>query len=249
LPFGANRSQRQGAVVEVVAALCLGLLGCTREPAGALHYLALGDSYTVGEGVSRRARWPVQLAARLRERGVVVADPQIIAQTGWTTANLAAALEAAQPHGPFALVSIQIGVNNQFQGRDIEEYRRELDALLQRALAFGEGDASRVLVLSIPDWGVTPFAAGRDHERIAAELDRFNQVCREEAERAGVRYVDVTPESRHAAADRTLLAGDGLHPSAKMYASWVDLSLPAALAALRAATPEAPARVHETSGG
>jgi len=214
----------------------LGLLLCScRERAASpapLRYLALGDSYTIGEGVSRHARWPVQLSARLRERGVEVGEPEIVAATGWTSGDLLAAVAASSLHPPYALVSVLIGVNNQYQGRDSEAYRRELRIVLERATAFAGGDAARVLVLSIPDWSVTPFAAGQDREQIASHLERFNRVCREEAERSNSRYVDITPESRRAVADSTLLAGDGLHPSEKMYAAWVSLALPAAAAAV-----------------
>ncbi len=195
--------------------------------------LALGDSYTIGEAVSAPDRWPNQLAELLRKDGIDVADPEIVAKTGWTTEELAGAIDAAQPKGPYALVTLLIGVNNQFRGREAEEYRREFVALLQRAIQFAGGEASRVLVLSIPDWGVTPFAADRDAAKIGREIDLFNRINREEAGRAGARYSDVTPVSRVAATDRTLLAGDGLHPSAAMYRQWAALALPQAQAALR----------------
>ena len=200
------------------------------------RYLALGDSYTIGERVDSAARWPVQLAALLRERGIAVAAPTIIARTGWTTDELSVALDRANPRGTFDLVSLLIGVNNQYRGRDVEEYRAQFRALLQRAVAFAGGDAGRVIVLSIPDWGVTPFAEKqqRDGARIASEIDRFNAVNREETERAAARYVDVTPISRAASADRTLIAEDGLHPSGKMYGEWARLALPPVLAALGA---------------
>ncbi|MFN8501857.1 MAG: GDSL-type esterase/lipase family protein [Kouleothrix sp.] len=199
------------------------------------RFLALGDSYTIGESVAAAERWPVQLAGLLRARGVALAEPQIIARTGWTTDELAAAIDAAEPQGPFDLVSLLVGVNNQYRGRAAGEYRAELRALLGRAVALAGGDARRVLVLSIPDWGVTPFAAGRDAARIAAEIDAFNAIGRAEALDAGVRYVDVTAESRRAATDPALVAGDGLHPSGAMYAAWAALALPDALAALGAA--------------
>jgi len=200
--------------------------------AGSLRYLALGDSYTIGESVGADARWPVQLAARLRQQGMAIGEPQIIARTGWTTDELLAAIDQAAPMGPFDLVSLLIGVNNQYRGRDSGEYRAEFRALLRRAIALAGGRAARVLVLSIPDWGVTPFAAGRDRGRIAAEIDAFNAINRAEAERAGARYVDITPESRAAAAHPELIAGDGLHPSGTMYAEWVELALPQVVAAL-----------------
>ena len=178
------------------------------------RFLALGDSYTIGESVPPEERWPVQLA---RELGY--AEPEIIAKTGWTTDELSFAIDVANPKGPYDLVSLLIGVNNQYRGRDAEQYRREFVTLLGRAIKFAGGDPKRVLVVSIPDWGVTPFAANRDRAKIAAEIDRYNAINREEALRAGARYVDITPISRRD--DSSLIAGDGLHPSGKMYAEWV----------------------------
>lgn len=197
-----------------------------------VRFLALGDSYTIGESVPESERWPVQLAAMLRERGVPVEAPVIIARTGWTTDELAAGIEAAAPRGTFDLVSLLIGVNNQYRGRDAEEYRLQFRERLAQAVGFADGDPRRVIVLSIPDWGVMPFAEGRDRARIAAEIDRFNAINREETSRAGARYVDVTPVSREAAGDPSLVAGDGLHPSGAQYTHWARLALPAALAAL-----------------
>jgi lysophospholipase L1-like esterase len=197
-----------------------------------MRFLALGDSYTIGEGVGEDERWPARLAAMLRERGVSIGDPQIVARTGWTTDELSAAIDQADPQGPFALVTLLIGVNNQYRGRDAGEYRAEFAALLTRAIGFAGGEPSRVVVLSIPDWGVTPFAEGRDRARIAQEIDRFNTINREEAARAGARWVDVAPQSRDAGADPAWLAADGLHPSGRAYQVWADLALPETLAAL-----------------
>ena len=197
-----------------------------------MRFLALGDSYTIGEGVAEAERWPVQLAAMLRERGIPLSDPEIIARTGWTTDELSAAIDQADPRGPYALVSLLIGVNNQYRGRAVEEYRAEFDALLRRAVAFAGGDPSRVVVLSIPDWGVTPFAEGRDRARIAAEIDAYNAVSARQAKLAHARWVDVTAASRAAGADPAMLVADGLHPSGRAYAEWARLALPAATAAL-----------------
>jgi len=194
-----------------------------------VRFLALGDSYTIGEGVAEAERWPVQLAALLRARGMDVADPEIIARTGWTTDELSAAIDARDPRGPYPLVSLLIGVNNQYRGRSTGEYRQELAVLLRRAVGFAGGEAGRVIVLSIPDWGVTPFAEGRDRAAIGAEIDVFNRIGREETERAGARFVDITPVSRGRA---ELVAPDGLHPSGAMYAEWAHLALPHAVAAL-----------------
>ena len=222
-----------------IIGLLLALAACARpgEPrngggAGEMRYLALGDSYTIGEGVDEAQRWPVQLAGLLRERGMDVADPQIIARTGWTTDELSAAIDDADPRGPYALVTLLIGVNNQYRARDAEEYRAEFVGLLRRAIGFAGGQASRVIVLSIPDWGVTPFADGRDRAQIAAEIDAYNAINRDEAQRAGAHWVDVTPQSRAAGADPAFLVSDGLHPSGRAYAEWARLALPAAVEAL-----------------
>ncbi|HEX8831045.1 MAG TPA: GDSL-type esterase/lipase family protein, partial [Longimicrobium sp.] len=163
---------------------------------GSLRYLALGDSYTIGEGVEPAARWPVRLAALLRARGVNVADPQIIARTGWTTDELAAGIDAARPEGPYALVSLLIGVNNQYRGLSIDAYRQEFRDLLRRAITFAGEDAGRVVVVSIPDWSVTAFAEGRDRATVAREVEAFNEVNRDVARELGARWVDVTPTSR-----------------------------------------------------
>ena len=190
------------------------------------RYLALGDSYTIGESVAAADRFPHQLARQLE-----IAEPQIIARTGWTTDELNAAIDAAAVDGKFDLVTLLIGVNNQYRGRDAEEYRREFAALLGRAIGFAGGDPKKVVVVSIPDWGVTPFAATRNRAEIASAIDRYNAVNREETAKAGARYVDITAVSRRT--DPAMVAPDGLHPSATQYAEWVRLILPEAQAALR----------------
>jgi lysophospholipase L1-like esterase len=206
----------------------------TPAPSAQLRFLALGDSYTIGESVRPEERWPMQLAVRLREEGIAVADPVIIARTGWRTDDLSAGIDRANPQGPFDLVGLLIGVNNQYQGRSADAYRGEFARLLKRAIALAGGNPSRVIVLSIPDWGATPFAAGHDRARIGAEIDRFNAINREETKRAGARYVDVTLVSREAPAHPELIAGDGLHPSGKMYAEWVRLVVSEAKASIAA---------------
>jgi lysophospholipase L1-like esterase len=227
-----------GAVIASIAAwACSGSQGHspTEPPVrGSLRFLALGDSYTIGEGVSLSATWPVQLAGLLRQRGIAVADPQIIARTGWTVAELSAGIDAVGPQGPFDLVTLLIGVNDQFRGGEAEAYRPQFAAMLGRAVALAGGSAGRVVVLSIPDWSVTPFArqSGRDPAEISAAIDRFNAVNREETARMGAGYVDITPSSRRAGSDASLLAADGLHYSGSMYAEWARLALPAATAAL-----------------
>lgn len=201
-------------------------------PLGSPRLLALGDSYSIGEGVSQAERWPVQLVAALRARGIDMADPTIIARTGWTTDDLATALDAARPSKPYALVFLLIGVNDQYRGGNADSYRRPFAALLDRAIDLAGGRAERVVVLSIPDWGVTPFATGHDRGAIAAAVDQFNVMNRAEALRAGARYVEITAASRRARETPRLIAADGLHPSGEMYAEWVEAVLPVALVAL-----------------
>lgn len=199
------------------------------DPVDSLHYLALGDSYTIGESVEEKARWPVQLVDSLRHRGFQIGTPHIIAQTGWTTDELQEGIRQAALRDRYDLVSLMIGVNNQYRDRDAEEYREQFRELLEQAVVFASGAADRVIVLSIPDWGVTPFAEGRDRPRIRMEIDVFNAINKAETEKRGARYVDVTAFSRGARNDPTLLAPDGLHPSKKMYAGWVRLVLPEAV--------------------
>ncbi|RDZ25998.1 SGNH/GDSL hydrolase family protein [Lysobacter silvisoli] len=193
-------------------------------------YLALGDSYTIGESVDEAGRWPVQLARALREEGHTLAWPRIIATTGWTTDELNAALDAAEPLGRWELVSLLIGVNNQYRGRSVADYASEYRAQLQRAIRYAGGRAQRVLAMSIPDWGVTPFAQNdkRGAAVIGAEIDAYNDTARGICERAGVAWVDITPVSRERGAEAVMLADDGLHPSAAMYAQWTALALPVA---------------------
>ncbi len=204
---------------------------------GGLRYLALGDSYTIGEGVEPDGRWPVQLARALREEGLPLGDPWIIATTGWTTDELSEAIDAAEPLGTFDFVSLLIGVNNQYRGRAVDEYRVQFDALLARATGFAAGRSGRVLVLSIPDWGVTPFAvqSGRDRDLVAAELDAYNAAARDACAARGIAFVDITPASRALGGAQAMLADDGLHPSAAMYAEWTRLALPAVRRLLSAA--------------
>jgi lysophospholipase L1-like esterase len=195
-----------------------------------LRFLALGDSYTIGESVDSAGRWPVQLARAMRAKKIDVADPEIVARTGWTTDDLAAGILAASPSGPYDLVSLLIGVNNQYRGRDTDHYRADFKSLLAQAVQFAGGKSTRVIVLSIPDWSVTPFASGRDHTKIGAQIDHFNAIARQESLAAGAHWVDVTPASREQHPGWT--AADGLHPSAAQYTRWTELALDAAIAAL-----------------
>lgn len=195
----------------------------------AADFLALGDSYTIGEGVAPDERWPVQLAARLREDGVDLADPQIVATTGWTTDELAAAVDAALFAPPYDLVTLLIGVNDQYRGRPIDEYRAQFHGLLRRAIHLAGGNAAHVIVVSIPDWGVTPFATreGRDAAQVAREIDAFNAAACAETGGACAHWIDVTTLSR-ASGSRDELVADGLHPSGAQYARWAAAILPIA---------------------
>ncbi|UKE65142.1 SGNH/GDSL hydrolase family protein [Xanthomonas graminis] len=199
-----------------------------------LRYLALGDSYTIGEGVADAGRWPLQLAAALRRDGIAIADPQIVATTGWTTDELAAGIDAAAPQGPFALVTLLIGVNNQYRGRALDAYCEQFAALLHRALGFADGQPRRVLAVSIPDWGATAFAQPPAHDPalIGKQIDAFNAAAQACCQAHAVRFVDITAASREGGGSAAMLAADGLHPSAAMYARWTGLLLPAARDAL-----------------
>jgi lysophospholipase L1-like esterase len=195
--------------------------------------LALGDSYTIGEGVPPEARWPSVVAARLRASGVDLAEPAIVAETGWTTDELAAGIDAAAPEAPFDLVTLLIGVNDQYRARGADTYREPYRALLRRAIAFASGEASRVVAISIPDWGVTAFGAqdARGPEAIGREIDLYNAIAREEAARAGAAWACVTPLSR---TQGTRTVDDDLHPDAAAYAAWADVVAPLARRALGA---------------
>jgi lysophospholipase L1-like esterase len=199
--------------------------------APALHYLALGDSYTIGEAVAAHQCWPAELVRRLRKVGVVIDDPRIIATTGWTTDELAQGMDTASLAAVYELVTLHFAVNNQYRGRTADDYRGQFASLLARATMLAGGHAAHVVVVSIPDWGVTRFAReqGRDPATIAAELDAYNMIARDETHRAGARYVDITGISR---AHPELVADDGLHPSAAQYALWVEAIEPMVRAGL-----------------
>jgi lysophospholipase L1-like esterase len=216
------------SAVPVVLAAALAGSAFEADKAAAATYLALGDSYTIGESVEPAGRWPMRLAEALRADGIAIEDPRIIATTGWTTDELSAAIDAAEPLDDYGLVSLLIGVNNQYRGREGDDYAREFALLLERAIGFAGRHADRVVVLAIPDWGVTPFAArsGRDTAAIARELDAYNAVAAKICAERGVAFVDIAPLSRERGAEPAMLADDGLHPSAAMYAQWARLALP-----------------------
>ncbi len=199
------------------------------------RFLALGDSYTIGEGVSESERWPTHLTATLRECGINVAAPHLIARTAWTSDELRNAIAAAHPSGAFDVVTLMIGVNDQYRGRDLDTFSRNFGPLLQTAIELAGGDTRRVVVISIPDWGCTPFGAERDRSRISAQIDAYNEWLHERAAAVGATWVDVTPASRAMQADSRLVASDGLHPSGEMHRRWAqDIGR----AALRVLSPD-----------
>lgn len=191
-------------------------------------YLALGDSYTIGESVIQEKTFPYQLKTLLTDQGLDLGDPVVIATTGWTTDELANAIEEAQLEDQYELVTLLIGVNNQYRGYPVERYKAEFSDLLDQAISFSRKGKSNVFVISIPDWGVSPYGlnSGRDLEVVANEIDLFNRVKKEITIAAGVKYIDITPISRRGLLEPDLIADDGLHPSAEMYTEWVKLLLP-----------------------
>lgn len=197
-----------------------------------MRYLALGDSYTIGEGVAAHERWPNQLVALLREREVDVEDPHLIAQTAWTTDELSDAIDAEHLRDKFDLVTLLVGVNDQYRSRPVSSFAREFGPLLLRAKGFANRRASRVIALSIPDWGATPFARGRDRALIAREIDIYNARAQELTNAAGARWVDITGITRAMQDAPELAAPDGLHPSGAMYGQWAELLLPLVLNAV-----------------
>jgi lysophospholipase L1-like esterase len=196
-----------------------------------LSFLALGDSYTVGEGVPLAHSFPYQLLRMLRRSGRAIGAPEILATTGWTTGELLHAMEDYPFLPPYDLVTLCIGVNNQYRGLAVKDYASEAAMLLSRAVALAAAP-HKVFVVSIPDYGVTPFAQTLNRAGIGAEVERFNEVMQGLCANLGVFFVDITPGSRVAAVDGTLLAADGLHPSGKAYTDWAATLLPGAERAL-----------------
>lgn len=186
-----------------------------------LRFLALGDSYTIGESVAEVQRWPVQLIEALRKRGVACSKPDILAVTGWRTDDLKRAIDASSFPRNYDFVSLLIGVNNQYQGKSVEDYSREFEDLLNTAIEYAGRDVSKVFVLSIPDYGFTPFGFPRQPQ-ISMQIDTFNSVNKHIAKGKGVTYIDITDISRLGLKEPALVATDGLHPSGKMYRLWVN---------------------------
>jgi lysophospholipase L1-like esterase len=189
-----------------------------------LKFLALGDSYTIGESVSDSQRWPVQLVSKLREQGYQFSEPFIIATTGWRTDDLKRAIDQAKPKKNYDLVSLLIGVNNQYQGKSAKSYEPEFEELLNIAIQHAGDDKSKVFVVSIPDYGFTPFSKPKQ-EAITTVIDEFNAVNKRITEKYGITYINITDISRQGLEKPDLVAEDGLHPSGKMYAEWVSVIL------------------------
>lgn len=185
-------------------------------------YLALGDSYTIGESVPLHENFPSLAIQLFRKAGHDANAPEILAKTGWTTDELLSAINNHRFLKTYDFVSLLIGVNNQYRGLSITEYKNEFESLLRLAIVFAGNNASHVVVLSIPDWGVTAFAEGRDRSKIATEIDAYNAVNKEIAVKNNVQYIDITPLTREATNDASLLASDGLHPSGKDYQRWAE---------------------------
>lgn len=210
--------------------MAIGIMACTLDDTSntpmtnpsANNYLALGDSYTIGESVEENLRWPVQLANQLNEDGFEVNPPKIIATTGWRTDQLKAAIESDDElFEEYDLVSLLIGVNNQYQGRSVDSFAPEFEELLQMSIKLAGNDKDKVFVVSIPDYGKTPFGAAKA-EQIARELDDYNAVSKQICEKYGVEYINITSISRQDDPEGKLVASDNLHPSGYQYGLWVE---------------------------
>jgi lysophospholipase L1-like esterase len=188
-------------------------------------YLALGDSYTIGESVSEKERWSVQLTELLKKEKIRITGPDIIARTGWTTSELASAIESSGNKKKYTIVSLLIGVNNQYRGQSLSQYATEFKDLLETAIVFADGQPSKVFVLSIPDWGVSPAGEGRSVE-IGYQIDRFNEVAEHECDLRNITFINITDISRRAKETPEYIASDHLHFSGSMYALWAEAALP-----------------------
>jgi lysophospholipase L1-like esterase len=197
-------------------------VSANQSPKHMYTYLALGDSYTIGELVPIHDNFPYRTVQLLKKEKIEVADPVIIATTGWTTDELAASIQEHNIKETFSFVSLLIGVNNQYRGRSIDNYKQEFTQLLNRAIGFAGDNAQNVFVLSIPDWGVTPFADGHDRHKVAAEIDDYNAACKEIALEHKCRYIEITESTRQHGQQKEYLATDGLHPSGKEYDVWAE---------------------------
>jgi lysophospholipase L1-like esterase len=197
------------------------------------RFLALGDSYTIGQNVAENERFPAQTITLLRAQNITIKEPRYIAVTGWTTANLISAISSQNPQGPFEAVTLLIGVNDQYQGVDTATYRTRFTQLLNKAVQLAGAKASHVFVLSIPDYSVTPFVPQPDKARVRREVDWFNAINKQVTLQNSIAYVDITPSSRQAETNPALIANDGLHPSGLEYKKWAEILAPLVKQALQ----------------
>jgi lysophospholipase L1-like esterase len=185
-------------------------------------YLALGDSYTIGESVPLHDSFPYIVAQILREKNIHIQAPEIVAKTGWTTFELAEHILHHKLQDKYDFVTLLIGVNNQYRGLKSTEYMEEFEFLLKKAIQYADSKAAHVIVLSIPDWGHTTFAKDQDEKKIATEIDEFNAINKKISASHQVQYIDITGETRKAKNDKTLLAKDGLHYSGEAHKIWAE---------------------------
>jgi lysophospholipase L1-like esterase len=195
-------------------------------------FLALGDSYTIGQSVPSADRFPAQTAALLKQQGKSIAEPVYIAQTGWTTINLQNAIASQNPPASYDIVTVLIGVNDQYQRMDTGGYATRFNQILETAIRLARGMKSRVFVLSIPDYSVTPFVAAADKSRVRMEIDWFNAINKRITLNNGISYTDITPSTREAENNPTLIANDNLHPSGLEYKKWAEMIATKILAVL-----------------
>ena len=186
-------------------------------------WLALGDSYMIGESVNAGERFPAQTMALLQTAGYDFAEPKYIATTGWTTQDLLNAIDQQKPKGPYDIVTLLIGVNDQYQHMDMAGYRERFNECLQKAIALAGNNREHVFVISIPDYSVTPYASNSDTTQISKEIDEFNAINKAITLSYNISYIDITAGTREAKDDPSLLANDRLHPAGKEYAKWASL--------------------------
>lgn len=228
----------------IISFLYITLISCSKDTRNLISqpvlndttmktFLALGDSYTIGQSVSEFDRFPIQTSRILIANNIKISPPQIIAVTGWTTTDLLNALNTNPPSNDFDIVTLLIGVNNQYQGKSLENYKTEFSQLLNKAIGYARRLPSHVFVLSIPDYSVTPFAQGKDTAKIAQEIGAFNEANKTISIAAGVHYINITPISKKAKDDPALVATDWLHPSGKQYGLWSQLLAPEIIRALK----------------
>lgn len=205
----------------------------TKDKKKQMTYLALGDSYTIGEKVATGKRWPVQLIEKLDQAGFAFQNPEIIARTGWRTDELLAAMDKNLEDEKYDLVSVLIGVNNQYQGKPIATFKREFETILKRAIAHCKNGKKRVFVVGIPDYGVTPFGKKSGKSNIGKEIGSYNAICKHIAAEYEIPFYSITDISLHAKNEPDLIAPDGLHPSGEMYRRWVEKIAPKVVVQLR----------------